>query len=458
MSKYDVVIIGGGVGGTASGAILASHGLKTLLIEKNQFIGGRCSTYEKEGFKIDIGVHSFGRTSNGPLGKVLKMIGMEDAIDWDLARNPGPVQYYQGKFWKFPKELEKLIPPSDFSSLIKIFRDIMRIKDTKELDNYSIKTWLSKYSDNKLVHSFINIICGLYFVVSYNEASAGEFVRCLSSLVQNRSTGYPKGGCIAIPLAYTKAIEKFGGTVETGVTAKKIIIEDGKIQGVELDNNKFISSQLVISNAGIKETIDNIVGRNYFDKIYLEKIDKLKYSMSAFSLKLALKKPITHFKVINSMSLDFEEKANSVLEGEVPDKVDLFVPIPSNYDPELAPKGKQLIIAGTAVPRENFERNREKWISSIMETLEEMFPKFQDNLMWMEVTTPKDIESIGGKEASVVGVAQTVNQTGVDRPTTSLPIEGLYVVGGDAGGWGIGTELAAKSAIDCSKIILKQKK
>ena len=230
---------------------------------------------------------------------------------------------------------------------------------TKELDNISIKTWLSKYSDNKLVHSFINIICGLYFVVSYNEASAGEFVRCLSSLVQNRSTGYPKGGCRAIPLAYAKAIEKFGGTVETGVTAKKIIIEDGKIQGVELDNNKFISSQL-ISNAGIKETINNMVGRNYFDKIYLEKIDKLKYSMSAFSLKLALKKPITHFKVVNSMSLDFEEKANSVLEGEVPDKVDLFVPIPSNYDPELAPKGKQLIIAGTAVPRENFERNREK--------------------------------------------------------------------------------------------------
>jgi prolycopene isomerase len=158
------------------------------------------------------------------------------------------------------------------------------------------------------------------------------------------------------------------------------------------------------------------------------------------------------------MSLNFEEKANSVLEGEVPDKVDLFVPIPSNYDPELAPKGKQLIIAGTAVPRENFERNREKWISSTMETLEEMFPKFQDNLMWMEVTTPKDIESIGGKEASVVGVAQTVDQTGVNRPATSLPIEGLYVVGGDAGGWGIGTELAAKSAIDCSKIILKQKK
>lgn len=62
MSDYDVVVIGGGVGGTAVGAILSSQGLGTLLVEKNEIIGGRCSTYEKEGFKIDVGVHSFGRT------------------------------------------------------------------------------------------------------------------------------------------------------------------------------------------------------------------------------------------------------------------------------------------------------------------------------------------------------------------------------------------------------------
>ena len=42
-----------------------------------------------------------------------------------------------------------------------------------------------------------------------------------------------------------------------------------------------------------------------------------------------------------------------------------------------------------------------------------------------------------------------------NRPRVTLPIEGLYIVGGDAGGWGIGTEMAANSAIDCSKTILK---
>jgi len=34
----------------------------------------------------------------------------------------------------------------------------------------------------------------------------------------------------------------------------------------------------------------------------------------------------------------------------------------------------------------------------------------------------------------------------------------LYLVGGDAGGWGIGTELAAQSAIDCAELILSNTK
>ena len=334
---------------------------------------------------------------------------------------------------------------------------MMQIQDTKELDAIDLKSWMSRYTENTLIHSFINNICALYFVVPYYEASAGEFVRCLSTLTRDLSTGYAKGGCVSIPLAYAQGIRNFGGDVRTGVSVERIVVEEGRVQGVELEGGEFVSSRIVISNAGIRETVNNLVGRNHFDSEYLEKIDGLKYSMSAITLKLALEKPITHYKIINALTMeDPEEKFSSIMEGKVPDTVDLFIPVPSNYDPSLAPEGKQLIIAGTAVPRENFERNREKWINNSMKTLEEIFPELSSNLMWWEAKTPKDLEHLGGKEATVVGVAQTVDQVGDKRPSQVLPVEGLYVVGGDAGGWGIGTELAATSAIELSEIILKK--
>ncbi|TFG06506.1 MAG: NAD(P)/FAD-dependent oxidoreductase, partial [Promethearchaeota archaeon] len=342
MTNYDAIIIGSGIGGTAVGGILASKGLRTLIVEKNNFIGGRCSTYEKEGFKVDVGVHSFGRTSKGPLGEVLRLIGRENAIEWSLARNPGPRWFCKGKIWSFPRELEKLIPADELPGVVKVFNKVMRIRKTDELDNVDVKTWISKFTKNELIHSFINTICGLYFVIPYYEASAGEFIRCLSSLSADISTGYPKGGCVSIPQAYVDGMKKFGGEIKTGKAVKKIEVEDGRVQGVILENDEFISSKIVISNAGIKETINELIGRSYFNKHYLGTIDKLKYSMSALTLKIALKQKITEYKVLNSFSVeDPEEKYKIMLKGKVPDNIDVFAPIPSNYDPSLAPKGKQ---------------------------------------------------------------------------------------------------------------------
>ena len=98
--------------------------------------------------------------------------------------------------------------------------------------------------------------------------------------------------------------------------------------------------------------------------------------------------------------------------------------------------------------------NKDKWIENSLDSLEKVFPGLSDNLLWYDITTPEDIYSMYGKEASVIGIGQTVSQAGINRPLVSIPIEGLYMVGGDAGGWGIGTELAAESAIECYNAIL----
>ena len=53
-----------------------------------------------------------------------------------------------------------------------------------------------------------------------------------------------------------------------------------------------------------------------------------------------------------------------------------------------------------------------------------------------------------GENGAGIGIAQIVGQAGHDRPSIKTPIEGLYIVGAEAGGAGVGTELAANSAIE----------
>ena len=53
--KYDVVVIGGGMGGMCAGALAAKEGYRPLVVEKRPMIGGRFSTEEVDGFKLMTG-------------------------------------------------------------------------------------------------------------------------------------------------------------------------------------------------------------------------------------------------------------------------------------------------------------------------------------------------------------------------------------------------------------------
>ena len=455
MTDYDAIIIGSGIGGTAVGALLASENFKTLIIEKNGKIGGRCSTYEKEGFKIDIGVHSFARSNKGPLGKILEKIGMKDAINWSIVKEGEGRWYYKGDFYGLPSDFTKLIPKSDLIGLLKLVNEATKLKDTSKLDGLDLQSWLNKFTTNSLVHKYISLICGLYFVIPYHQASTGEFIRCLTTLNKYQKIGYPEGGCISIPLAFLDGMKKNGGKLMIKHKVTKILVEDEEVKGVELDNGDQITSKLVISNGGIKNTVFDLVGSKHFENDFLKKINELEYSLSALTLKIALKKRINPYKMVVLIGLeDTEDYYNAIMNGKVPEDIDYFIPIPSNYHRSMAPEGKQLLTAGTFVPRINFEQNKDKWIENSMNSLENVFPGLSENMLWYDITTPEDIYNSYGKEASVIGVSQIVNQVGINRPSVSLPIKGLYMVGGDAGGWGIGTELAAQSAFECFNAII----
>jgi len=55
----DVLVVGSGIGGLTSAALLQQQGFRTLVLEKNRFAGGSCSSFSRSGYTFDAGAFSF---------------------------------------------------------------------------------------------------------------------------------------------------------------------------------------------------------------------------------------------------------------------------------------------------------------------------------------------------------------------------------------------------------------
>ena len=81
MDKFDVVIIGGGLGGLSCGAILSKEGLSVCILERHNHIGGCLQSFKRKGYSLDTGMHYVGNLSEGDtLYQYFKYFGILDKI------------------------------------------------------------------------------------------------------------------------------------------------------------------------------------------------------------------------------------------------------------------------------------------------------------------------------------------------------------------------------------------
>ena len=452
-SPYDLAIIGAGMGGLALGVILSARGKRVLILEKNPWVGGRVTSYERDGFQIDLGAHVISRSDKGPLGEILRLAGKEKKIAFQYVR---PLTSFRGKTFAFPRGLQGLIPAGDFQDLTRMLQAMTSLSDaeTHELDELDLRSYTQRFTRNPLSVSCINNICMVYVCLPYFEASAGEFIRCLKWEAGARASGYPEGGCRAISEALAEFIREKGGRILTTAPAAKIIVRDHAVRGLE-SPGAFFPTQLIVSNADPYHTVIELIGREFFPDDYLDKIQSLSFSYSMLNLRLAFKEPVASWKLLTHIGSDNPELyEENIREGGVPEDVSIFCPVPSNFSPTVAPPGKQLLSAGAIIPFGT--SNLEKWQEAIMNTLDRLIPGYRDKLLWVEKTTPADINQAVGERGAVIGAGQSTSQVGKNRLPLETPVQGLYLCGSEAGGSGVGMELAIKSAQELAEIISKQ--
>jgi len=426
--------------------MLVHKGRRVLLLEKNRALGGRLSSFERAGFRVDLGVHVISRSDKGPVGEVLRRVGIPNPIIYTHVR---PLSSYQGKTFIFPHDLKNMVSPADFSALTSFLQDIrsMSADKVKEHDNVDIRSLLFQYTKEPLVHACIWNVCSVYMCLPTWLASAGEFMRCLRMESEARASGYPEGGCGAISDAYGNGIRKFGGEIKLGAKVQKIEVRNGKVVGV-LVGDELCKADIVVSNADIKNTVMNLIGVEHFTSDYVDYVNNLQYSWGGPVVRVALNRRLTDIKMLTQIgSTELEDYYKKLESGIIPDELNLLLVVPSNFSANVAPEGKQLVCIATPTPGKGKEP-KEKMTEAILKTAEKYIPGLRENTMWLSAMSRNELGKMVGEDGAGIGIGQIAGQCGDNRPKIATPIEGLYIVGGEAGGTGVGVELCVSSAIE----------
>jgi phytoene dehydrogenase-like protein len=482
------VVIGSGIGGSAAALLLADAGIPVTLVEKNRRVGGSCSGYDKQGFHIDIGTHMFCRGDKGPLGDVLRRAKSPGAIDFRRTRDIAELRFARQEdedviAVPVPAELRRMprfawnlvralqLPPMEAVRAARLFTRILTMSDAEveAWDGRTLDTFVRQYTTHGATLGVFGFLLGLYFILPFWQVSAGEALYCFRAMAFDNNLSYPRGGSIAIPSTYVRLAEARGAEVRIGTGVRRIDVKDGRVRAVELEDGTLLPATIVVSTSSLRTTVMHLVGPASFPESYVERVKRIRGSFIAVQAKIGLKKKLVSagaicggvgtekVDVLSVSQNELERMFGALTEGRVPPIVPFYCPVPTNFDESLAPPGHQLLTACAVAPTSDVPLSdpAPMWEEAMMRALRRVVPGLDEHTVFVDRFSVEFIEKWIGKEfGPAVSTAQTPDQVGKNRPPVHSPIPGLYFAGCNAGARGVGTELAAASAMECVDRIL----
>lgn len=450
--SYDAIIIGSGIGGGGVGALLSHAGLKVLVLERNKLIGGRCISYDRSGCTMDLGWHFYCLGKVGPLQEILNRVGLPESIPWNDLNGTSYIQI--GKVAKkYSKQsMYEAASEDERDNFKRLFQAVFTITDA-ELDQLwyvPVEQWVQSFTRDKMANTLIESFVSQYFCVPSSEASATEFIRAFRDVMANRATSYPSGGNYSVPVAYIEAIKTFGGVVKTDTAVQKILVENGAAVGVVTEGGETFRAPMIISGADLKMTVLELAGEAHFPPEYVQKVKNLTYSCHGVMLRVLCSEKVTDRQVVIYIPDDQSppcKVTDEMKAGKVPQLIGGCFGSPTEFDPSLAPDGKQMITSLHACPPD-IRDHIDEWRESLLRSFYEVYPQARGKVEKVWVDPPSLVKGLCGETGAIIGVGQTIHQVHERRPSVISPLKGLYFASSEAGGHGIGTELAASSALE----------
>jgi phytoene dehydrogenase-like protein len=478
--EYDVIVVGAGFGGSSCAGLLAKRGLKVLLLDKNSRAGGKAVTLSKKGFTHTPWVIISAPVVGSLLEVVLKELGVESKVKLVAPSNPESIyRTPAGKYVAMPQMPPGGMDPDvlfnwlglkkeEKEEALKLFTELigMSPQDIDTLHDISLQQWLSRYNAPRPLYSFfVSLMCDGMFVIPVDALAASEAVRTIQDMILRSGGLFCQGGIGRVAEAYAEAVESNGSKVIMRSRVKKITVEKGRVTGVVTEKGSF-KAPIVISNAGIQPTVLKLVGEEHFDQGYVNYVKELVPSMGFMGARYFLSKKVTDaaYGVIFSNETPWSlERFIKAKSGDFPKEFVVYYECPTNYDPHAAPRGKHILMTGfwcSADPQMTAAQKK-KWWDKGEEIIFKVFsnmPKYieaKEGYSTREVSALARDQVLPGQGGECIGIGQIVGQCAKYKPSAKSPIQGLFYVGTDAGGYGVGVHQAVDSGINVANMVYR---
>ena len=460
--KYDIIIIGSGLGGLQSGVILSRKGYKVLVLEQNHQIGGSLQSFKRKGCTFSTGMHYIGNLDDGQaLHKIFNYFNLLDGIEYKRLDETGfDIFNIGGTEYRFPIGLNNFREqmceyfPEEKEAIHKYVTEIQRTIDTQDI--YLLKDTENKSGDvaKYLTMNAWDYICSLTNNTKLQQVlSALNFVYAgvkektpfyLHALVNYHfiSSSYrivSSSGMVAKKLA-DQIIEN-GGEVITKKEVVNLVIDDNKVVALETKDQMRYDADNIISDVHPATTMD-MIAEGGIKKSFRNRMKNKENTMSAFAVHLNIKKDT--FKYINANYNYYKRDdvwyASYYSKDSWPEHYFMHCGTPekgSEYSDcigllthmkfEEVAKWKDLPINRRGADYMEFKNKKAE---ELIELVTKTFPELKGNIIDFNVSTPLTYNDyLGTPEGSMYGTLRDSNNPVGSYISPRTKISNLFFTG-----------------------------
>jgi phytoene dehydrogenase-like protein len=481
VADVDAIVVGSGSGGLTAALAMARAGQRVVVFEQHDRPGGYTQSFSLGDFQFSPGVHYVGGLEpGGGLRAIYEGLGVANDLEF-FELNPDGYDHaiIGSERFAFPKGKQRLADalkarfPSESDGIDGYLDTVMRMTD--EVDTAvpvhgvieaaalalrmptvlrhglrPLDRFLDRFTHDPLLRAILSVQAGDHGMAP---SRAPAILHASVARYYMDGACYPRGGAHAIADTLVSHLKRHGGMVRVATPVARILVENGRVEGVRLVGGEVVTAHTVISNADPGVTWGRLVPAEHVGERLRRRIARLRYSASTLSLFLGVDMDLRKagldsgncwFSRTTDVEASYELATRPDLEAveEIPG---LFLNVTTLKDPTRRRDGKHTVEAmclasydafapwSATTPGhrpESYRQLKRQLGDKMLDAIETFVPGIRQHVVVRALGTPlTNARYLAATRGGIYGIEKSLRNLGPLSFPVTTHIGGLYQCG-----------------------------